>query len=152
MARGRGTGKKIRHDARNWIVKGLESGDRTMGMISSDLQARIRKLKGSGIPKYSFYNAIRTLVRRQEVNMTRRGREMWLKLAGSTRGSAPVAAAAPDGGAMESSAPAPAPVAAGSMHKLAPGEVTILDIGKSHIETATNVHGKLVLERHKRPR
>ncbi len=38
------------------------------------------------------------------------------------------------------------------LHKLAPGEVSILHVSETHVEAATNVHGKLVLERHRRPR
>ena len=37
------------------------------------------------------------------------------------------------------------------LHKLAPGEAVILNVGEEHVETATNVYGKIVLERHKRP-
>jgi hypothetical protein len=37
-------------------------------------------------------------------------------------------------------------------HKLGVGEVLVLFIGEAHVETATNVHGKIVLEKHTRPR
>ncbi|MDE1821896.1 MAG: hypothetical protein KGJ23_13970 [Euryarchaeota archaeon] len=47
-----------------------------------------------------------------------------------------------------SSAPTSAPLP----HRLSLGEVLVLEIGEDHLETATNVHGRVVLERHARPR
>ncbi|MDE1821897.1 MAG: hypothetical protein KGJ23_13965 [Euryarchaeota archaeon] len=38
------------------------------------------------------------------------------------------------------------------LEALAPGEVLVLSIGEGHVETATNVHGKVVIERLARPR
>lgn len=48
--------------------------------------------------------------------------------------------------------PAPPSQALSVPHKLAVGEALVLHVGETHVETATNVHGKIVLERHRRPR
>jgi hypothetical protein len=36
-------------------------------------------------------------------------------------------------------------------HKLAPGEILVLSIGSGNVLTATNLHGRLALERHPLP-
>ncbi len=37
------------------------------------------------------------------------------------------------------------------LHKIAPGEIALLHVGESHVETAANIDGKLVLKKHPRP-
>ncbi|MCI4321083.1 MAG: hypothetical protein L3K18_01390 [Thermoplasmata archaeon] len=120
-------------------------------MLTKDLQRKVASLSGTKIPAYSIYQALRTLVKRRVAAATRVGRQFSYRLTGSP---------APDRSARSDPAPAASsrvtslmvPPLALLPHKLAPGEVTILHIGETHIETATNEHGKLVLERHARPR
>jgi hypothetical protein len=171
---------RVRHDPRKWILKALESG-KPDGMLTSEIMASAASLSGSKIPAFSIYSALRTLKKRKEVSVTRRGRELVFTLM-TTAKPEPMAAAvqpsaqtpAADSAAQSptvvtpvpqspsaaapvlptpgASTPAPiASVAQPPLHKLVPGEALILHIGEEHVDTATNVHGKIVLERHKRP-
>ncbi len=127
-------------------------------MLTSEIKSTIAKLRGSRIPDFSVYSALRTMLRRKMVSARRQGREFRFWLAGSTPSapspkSNPAPSASP--GAAVVAAPAapttPAAPAGPVVHKIAPGEAVILHVGTSHVETATNVHGKVVLERHRRP-
>jgi|GEM_PF-6849414 len=181
MANRRGHGKRARHGTRKWIVKVMDSPEGIRGMLTSQIQSRVAKLSGSKIPPYSIYQALRTLVKRHRLQARRQGREYSYKFVtgGAATPAKPVSRAkrvvaaltpAPRPAAAVAtpvSAPAVAPMpltvpeapaavpgapAAPSLHKLAPGEVALLHIGEAHVETATNVHGRIVLERHRRPK
>jgi hypothetical protein len=141
--------RRTRHDPRSWILKAMQGVESEGGLLTSQIQKRIRSLKGSSIPPYSIYQGLRTLYKRRQVLRERKGREYTFRLPGS---KPPM----PSATTVVEVVPAPAPVPDSGPqghlpHKLAPGDSTILAIGKTHVETATNVHGKLVLERHKRP-
>jgi hypothetical protein len=153
MARREKGSKRARHDARNWILKVVASDDGGRGLATSDIQSRAAQLSGEKIPYYSIYQGLRTLVRRRELSAQRRGRELYYRSA-SAAPAAPTPAEVAPVPAATASASVPALAAAGPapMHTLAPGEITLLHVGESHVETASNVHGKLVLERHRRPK
>ncbi|HKV90900.1 MAG TPA: hypothetical protein VJQ43_06900 [Thermoplasmata archaeon] len=148
----RGAGR-TRHNSRNFVVRVLETPPAAAGMLTKEIEKRVASLAGKKIPPYSIYQALRTLVKRHQVSAVRKGRQFSYRLT-----TAKPAVRAPS---TETTAPSPTPevpvVATTSLtavlpHKLAPGEVTILHIEESHIETATNEHGKLVLQRHPRPK
>lgn len=162
--------KRTRHSARKWIIKALESADASVQMKTSEIQARASKLAGEDLPGYSVYQALRTLVRREVVAVKREGRELTYQLKermpakrgrpSAASGMAPAASAPPAGAPIVAAAapPAPAPpapavttTALALVDTLSPGEIAILHIGETHVEAATNLHGKLVLEKHKRP-
>ena len=110
---------------------------------------------GAKIPSYSVYQALRTLVKRRKLTSSRHGRELTFSPAGSSGGAARAPQARMDVEPMPKVA-APAEVTVPTTdfslpHKLAPGEVSILHIGDEHVEAATNLHGKLVIEKHRRP-
>ncbi|MCI4316978.1 MAG: hypothetical protein L3J96_00430 [Thermoplasmata archaeon] len=117
-------------------------------MPTSAVHRRVSTLSGSKIPKQSVYQALRTLLKRKQVTARRLGRELTYRLV--TRASA--------------GPPRPTPLTSGdrevaggakelrAVHTLAVGEVALIEIGTTHVETATNVHGRLVLERHRRPK
>jgi len=119
-------------------------------MLTKDLQRKVASLTGRKIPPYSIYQALRTLVKRKVVTATRMGRQFSYRLIGSPAERAARSEPAPAASGRVTSLMVP-PLAL-LPHKLAPGEVTILHIGETHIETATNEHGKILLERHARPR
>ena len=150
----RGKVQRVRHNSRKWVLKALESAEATGGMLTKDLQRRVASLSGAKIPAYSVYQALRTLVRRRVISATRRGRQFSYRLLAGRGSDVPSRKAPSDSPAptslmvREPALPAPAPLP----HKLAPGEVTILSIEEFHVETATNEHGKLVLQRHPRPK
>jgi hypothetical protein len=131
-------------------MKALQSTEASAGMLTKDLQRKVASLTGTKIPAYSIYQALRTLVKRKVVTATRMGRQFSYRLIGSPAERAARSEPAPTASSRVTSLMVP-PLAL-LPHKLAPGEVTILHIGETHIETATNEHGKLVLERHARPR
>ncbi len=134
-------------------------------MSTSTLFDRVSKAAGGKIPEYSVRSALRTLVRRKVLKPRREGREKSYTFLG---GSAPIASAPKSARVpRKSSAPLPGPgvpnppfpmptpaesVVTASPHKLAVGEALVLHVGEKHIETVTNVHGKLVVERHPRSR
>jgi len=120
-------------------------------MLTKDLQRKVASLTGTKIPAYSIYQALRTLVKRRVVAATRMGRQFSYRLIG-TPATSKTARAEPAPASSGRTTSLMVPPLALLPHKLAPGEVTILHIGESHIETATNEHGKIVLERHARPR
>jgi hypothetical protein len=156
MPRSKARAARTLHGTRKWILKALQSSKGPDGMMTSEIKSSVNRLSGMTIPAYSVYAALRTMLRRKMVIARRRGREYQFRLVSTMPAnlSAPTAQpqrspAAPSAPARAVAAPvAPAPPV---QHKLAPGEAVILHIGESHVETATNVHGKVVLERHRRP-
>jgi hypothetical protein len=107
-------------------------------------------LSGSRIPSYSVYQALRTLVKKKQVISARHGRELTFTLASATtRRSVP--AATPVVSAEAVAVPAASAASPWELpHKLAPGEASIIHVGETHLETVSNVHGKIVVERHRR--
>lgn len=138
-------------------------------MKTSEIQAKASKLAGGDLPGYSVYQALRTLVKREVVAVKREGRELTYQLKermpakrgrpAAAPAMAPPTSAPPAASASVAAAPAapapPAPAvtttALALVDTLSPGEIAILHVGETHIEAATNVHGKLVVEKHKRP-
>jgi hypothetical protein len=132
-------------------------------MLTSEIKASAASLSGSKVPDFSIYSALRTLKKRKQVSASRRGREFAFKLVSGAKAGQPKAEAAPPAAPAPAMKPlvsaypsmelpaAPATPTGQPLHKLAPGEAVILHIGEEHVETATNVHGKIVLERHSRP-
>lgn len=90
------------------------------------------------------------------VSVSRRGRRLVYKLIRSetpertVRTIRPPSSSAPAAEVGARASSAPPPVAGPVLHKLAPGEAVILHVGEQHVETATNVHGRIVVERHPR--
>lgn len=158
--------KRARHGARRWILKALEPTVDGAAMRTSELMRRASQLSGTKLPGYSVYQALRTLIKNKAVAARREGRELTYRLTSATRRRTSAPAATPPAPAVAPTprppvTPAPpapsAPVTptvptAAPVHTLAPGEVAILHIGESHVESATNVHGQLVLAKHKRPK
>lgn len=160
--------KRTRHGARKWLLKALEPTLDGAAMRTSELMRRASQLSGSDLPGYSVYQALRTLVKNKAVAARREGRELTYRLTGQhgRRPSAPAPpsvpatptapvqpASTPPVAATPAPSPAPKPALSPTpIHTLAPGEVAILHVGESHVESATNVHGQLVLAKHKRPK
>jgi hypothetical protein len=155
--------QRARHDTRAWILKAFDTAAKPEGLLTSEIKESVNRLSGTRIPDFSVYSALRTMMKRKVVTARRRGRQFQFKLTGPSARSPPAPRATPAPEAAPAKA-APAPPASTSpiapsaaelpsptLHKLAPGEAVILHIGERHIETATNVHGKVVLERHRRP-
>jgi len=157
------TASRKRHGTRKWVLEAVKSMGSSKGIRTVDIQSKVASLSGAKIPAQSVYQALRTLVKRKVLSVQRKGRERIYRLLGGAAPKASRKTATP----MPSPKPAPAPVMPAPVatppeatvveetmvvHKLVPGEVAILEIGESHLEVASNVHGKLVVERHKRPK
>ena len=148
----RGAGR-IRHNSRKFVVRVLETPAAAAGMLTKEIEKRVADLAGKKIPPYSIYQALRTLVKRKQVAAVRKGRQFSYRLASlKPAGRATATEMAPPTASSAEPVLATTSLTAVLPHKLAPGEVTILHIEESHIETATNEHGKLVLQRHPRPK
>jgi hypothetical protein len=147
MPRRGSRGRRLkRHGARESILEILRALGSSATVTVSELQRRIAERNGRTVPRYSLYNALRTLTRRGEVSGRREGREYAYRLA-------PAA-----GATMESRTPAARPGAGSAasigrvaIETLGLGEIAILEVGSQYVETAKNEHGRLVLERHRRP-
>jgi hypothetical protein len=164
--------KRTQHNPRKWITAALQQGG-SDGLSTSQIMKEASSLAGAKIPDFSIYSALRTLKRSKVVASKRHGHQLVFKLvrppepaskpfvppsvAARVRARAPAESVPP---AVESPAPSPptaaliAPVTTPDsqpLHKLAVGEAVILRVGEEHVETATNVHGKIVLEKHRRP-
>ncbi len=117
-------------------------------MRTREIRQKVAKLSGKRIPDHSLYQALRTLAARKTVRALRIGRERSFQLI--SRGQSASARETAHHPSQDPGA-ATSPTATQALHKLAPGEVLILEIWTGHVETATNRRGRLVLERHPRP-
>ncbi len=154
MAGRRQRGKRVSHGTRKWILKVLESGKDAGEISGSEIRQRIAKLSGAKIPDYSVYQALRTLVRQKRVRARRVGREFSYRLSADKQ-AAPAtrpAARAPSPKVRPTRPRAKPDADVGrELHKLAMGDIVILKIGDTFVEVATNLNGRLVLEKHSRP-
>ncbi|MDG6898140.1 MAG: hypothetical protein JRN24_00235 [Nitrososphaerota archaeon] len=148
-----------RHGTRNFILETLETTRKGPAAATAAIIKQVRKLAGKRIPEETIRSSLKTLVRQRVVKGRKIGHEKVYKLvpAGSSMGSTSSVSSETRPIPRPVSTPRadPAELAAAQPllpHKLAVGEVLILEIGAAHVETATNVHGKVVLERHARQR
>ena len=147
-------GKRTEHGTRKWVLKVLESSTDTGEISSSEIRKRVAKLSGTKIPDYSVYQALRTLVRKKVLQARRVGREFSYQLSAdkqakpATRPAARVTSPKARPGRPLSK---PDAEAGRELHKLAMGDIVILKIADTFVEVATNLNGRLVLERHPRP-
>ncbi len=149
-------GQRTEHGTRKWILKVLESSKGAGEVSGSEIRKRVAKLSGTRIPDYSVYQALRTLARQRRVRAHRVGREFSYQLVSGkqvarTPATRPAARAHPSRTRSGSAPPKPDTETGRELHKLAMGDIVILQIGDTFVEVATNLNGRLVLERHPRP-
>jgi hypothetical protein len=149
--------------AQKWILAELRVADPATPLSTSKLAKRVAKASGKKFHPNSIYVALRILVKKGAVRAVRDGHAKAYQLS-SSRDSPPsksprVRSSAPRSAPSEigPSAAQPAQVAEvvpeqPTQHKLAVGELVILQVSETHLETATNVHGRIVVERHPRPK
>jgi len=134
--------------AQQWIVatlRGLPAGAR---LSTSRLAKKIAKASGRKFHENSVYNALRSLVRTGAIGMVRSGREKLYYVKetiarGRARAAAKIAPVAARPSPASGVVPPPLP------HRLGLGDILILRIDNGVMLSATNLHGKLVFERHK---
>jgi hypothetical protein len=165
-----------RHGTRNFVLQTLEGTGEGPAIATRAIIKRVRKLAGKRLPEETIRSSLKTLVRQRVVKGRKSGNEKVYKLvaappaagAATPAGGNPPPERVPLNELFEGHAKEPRHVVGwidpktesfrnmvvgepALPHKLAVGEVLILEIGAAHVETATNVHGKVVLERHTRP-
>jgi hypothetical protein len=147
--------------AQKWIIAELRSLGPSVSLSTSKIAKRIAKSSGKNFHKNSVYLALRQLAGRGDIKATRVGLEKTYRISKNpesrsrqTRpaGEAAKAEPTPQGDAPTGPTPSdPGVLAAVLPHKLALGEILVLSIGNGHVLTATNLHGRLALERHPLP-
>ncbi len=165
MAKRPKSGSRIRHGSRKLIQRIFDGLDASASVPTSEIFQKVNKAAGSSVPEYSVRTALRTLVKRKILRQQRRGRELYFSRAGSeptpraSRTPSARASAAPTLVEVDEAVVVAEPVALPSSpggavlpHKLAVGEALVLHVGEEHVEAVTNVHGKLVVEKHPRAR
>ena len=150
----------VRHGTRALILKTFdEAGGKKLS--TATLVDGVRRLSGTKIPEPTIRASLHTLLRQKVLQARRVGREKVYSLVPASSASpakvvTPTVSepAAPQQAPLIEPQPYPVPTPPTSTlpHKLAVGEALVLHIGETHVETATNVHGKVVLERHPRPK
>ena len=154
-------GPRARHGTRKLILKVFGETGASSSLTTSAIVERVSKEAGTKIPDFSVYSALRTLVRRKVLKAKRVGHEKAYTFLGS-KSTARAPKALPPPTPVKSNRPEPASAlvtpevspsavpSTGIPHKLAVGEALILHVGEEHVEAVTNVHGRLVVERHPR--
>lgn len=138
--------------AQKWILAELRSLGSGARLATSDIAKRIAKASQRKFHPNSVYHALRLLVRRGAIVATRSGHEKMYRISGPTRavtrGTSRSVAATPVPASPDPGTSTPAAVLP---HKLALGEILVLSVTEGEVLTATNLHGRLVLERHPLP-
>lgn len=135
------------YGTRNLILDTLKAPSASGGLSTSEIVSKVRKSSGTPIPEQSFRQALRTLVRYKVVQGRRSGREKIYRISNPAAVSA---SPSPTVGPKAPSVPLAIDTTNLPPHKLAVGEVLVLHVGETHVETVSNVYGKVVLERHPR--
>jgi hypothetical protein len=149
------------HGAQKWILAELRTLGPSASLSTSKIAKRIAKSSGKKFHKNSVYLALRQLAGRGDIEATRVGQEKTYRVAKGPDSSADLSPPASDAAQVETSPQADHPgqgvpaglgvQAAMLPHKLAVGEILVLSISDGHVLTATNLHGRFVLERHPLP-
>lgn len=136
--------------AQKWILN--EFGGESPGkrLSTSAITRRIEKASGKSFHKNSVYKALRLLVNRRALSVIKSGREKLYQVLGTVRSAATPATRKGKPAAAVASREA-RPATAMLPHKLGLGEILVLSVGVREVLTATNLHGRLALERHRLP-
>lgn len=147
--------------AQKWILAELRSLPPAASLSTSKIAKRIAKSSGKKFHQNSVYLALRQLAGRGDIRATRVGLEKTYRVGKGQESNADQLPYAGEAAGVETSPrtdrpPQPTPPGRGVQeaslpHKLALGEILVLSIGDGHVLTATNLHGRLALERHPLP-
>ncbi|MFI5417818.1 MAG: hypothetical protein ACHQ2Y_02820 [Candidatus Lutacidiplasmatales archaeon] len=147
--------------AQKWILAELRSLPPAASLSTSKIAKRIAKSSGKKFHQNSVYLALRQLAGRGDIKATRVGLEKTYRVAKGHERSGDKSPPGGEAARVETSPHTDRPpqptrsdfgVQAASLpHKLALGEILVLSIGDGHVLTATNLHGRLALERHPLP-
>jgi hypothetical protein len=167
MPRRRARAPREPRGAQKWILNEFGSESPGRRLSTSQITQRIERASKKSFHKNSIYKALRLLVNRRALEVARSGREKLYRLLGPIRSAGSravtsVKSAARGRGSGARALGAGRPIvdrlatdarAAAAMlpHKLGLGEILVLSVGAREVLTATNLHGRLVLERHPVP-
>ena len=131
--------------------RSLGSGAR---LSTSQIAKRISKARGKKYHRNSIYNALRHLVHKGDLLMTKSGREKLYRIgSGGTARSAPAARSATPAKAVAVRAETVSMPAEGTTaHVLAVDEILVIRSTDRHVVSATNRRGRLVLKKHAVPK
>jgi hypothetical protein len=144
--------------AQQWILSELRSIGSGASLSTSEVAERISTASGKKYHMASVYLALRTLEDRGDIKSERLGQEKSFRVVDApyARGSdspLPIKASASRDSVPESTVPG-SPIyldfgvrASNLAHKLALGEILVLEIEAGEVLAATNLHGRLTLER-----
>jgi hypothetical protein len=145
-----------------WILAELRGAGLTGSLSTAKLMKRIAKTSGKRYHQNSVYNALRILTSEGAIKATRKGNEKSYAIAGWSQ--APITrsevepevltgADIPEVAVASSHSLSPESIreAAGLPHKLALGEILVFPVRDGHVLAATNLHGRLVFDRHELP-
>jgi len=147
--------------AQKWVLAELRSLGPAATLSTAEVAKRIAKSSGKKFHKNSVYLALRELAARDYIKVTRVGLEKTYRISKGLEPSANQTPSAnkaakvevpPEGDRpMQPTAFDPGVLGTLLPHKLALGEILVLSIGNGQVLTATNLHGRLALERHPIP-
>jgi hypothetical protein len=157
MAKRRAKATQKLRGAQKWIMAEINALRPSESLSTAQITKRITKASGKDFHKNSVYLALRKLVNRGNLQSVRVGQEKSYKAAKgapSAPSAAPTASSSASEGPADLSAVVPtdlSPTLAALPHKLALGEILVLGVSDGQVLTATNQHGRLVVERHAIP-
>jgi hypothetical protein len=131
----------------DWVLDTLRALSPGGRLSTTKIAKKITKASGRSYHENSIYNALRALVSEGTIGMARSGREKLYFIRNSAPRTPAVRSSTPK---VSTSAAPPTPnVAIGALpHRLGLGDILVLRIDNGIVLSATNLHGKLVFERH----
>jgi hypothetical protein len=159
MARKRAKTPREPRGVQKWILSELRAAGQSVSLSTAKIAKRIAKSSGKRFHQNSVYNALRILTREGAIKAKRLGHAKSYAIAGWTQppitrseveSGVPTRADVPEMAAenVHPSSPESIRLAAGLPHRLALGEILVFPVRDGHILAATNLHGRLVFERH----
>lgn len=144
----RSVARKLR-GAQKWIVDELRAVGPGVQLATAQIAKRVAKSSQKKFHRNSIYNALRLLVRRGDLQVTRKGHEKLYRVGSGAPAPPPAAAAKPARRRAAPRVPAGATAEAelAAPHRLGLGDILVLEVGSGYIVTVTNLHGKLVVDR-----
>lgn len=136
--------------AQKWILNEFGSESPGKRLSTSQITKRIEKASQKSFHKNSVYKALRLLVNRRALAVVKSGREKLYQVLGTVRSAGTAAVSSVKRGARPAAREARS-TSATLPHKLGLGEILVLSVGARDVLTATNLHGRLALERHRLP-
>ena len=148
-----------RYDSRNLVLKILEEGPKRGGLTTTEVTRRVSELRGEKVPEDAVSAALRGLVGEKVLRWRRVGHKKAYRIPtpraptvpGPSAGSPTASVAAFIVPEPAKPASEPAPPLSALPHRLALGEIAIVRHDGESLVSATNVHGALVLKRHRMP-